>query len=235
MRLTLGLAVSGLTALAQSEVDTRANVVLPDGRRNLVVSNHSNKTITAFAYTATSQVRSGPEQHVEDFFHDSVMAGGQKPVPPGAQMTFPAGRASLGAVVSVLKVEFRAAVFDDGSAFGDPAWVARIRDRRGMAIQALDDELAILGDAAAKAAGGQITQEALVDRIHGRAAARVSGTSDQDIALLLGTMYGMSLNNFRFYEGKPLGDAIKGITTTIRRYRSQIAKGAGIGSNSLQQ
>jgi hypothetical protein len=226
--LALGLAVSALTALSQNEVDTQANVILPDGRRNLVVSNHTGKTVTAFAYTTTSRDRSGRELPAVDFFHDSAIAGGQKTVPPGAQMAFPAGPASAGGVIPVVKVEFHAAVFDDGSAFGDPLWVARIRDRRVMAIQALDDQLAILADAATKVAAGQITQEALADEIRGRMADRAKGVSDRDTSSLLGAMYGLSLNSFKNFGGKPSGDSIKGLTTVIRNLRAQIAKAAGL-------
>jgi len=38
--------------------------------------------------------------------------------------------------------------FDDGSSFGDPSWVARIRDRRLVMIETLDAEIEVLADPA---------------------------------------------------------------------------------------
>jgi len=56
----LGLGVCAWTAFAQSEVEAQANVILPDGRRNLVVSNRSSKTSRPSPTNSGRLLRIGP-------------------------------------------------------------------------------------------------------------------------------------------------------------------------------
>jgi hypothetical protein len=179
--LALGLVASEVYAFGQIQIDAQANVILPDGRRELVVSNHTTRTVTAWALQYTYRVGSGPER-VYDGFHDSALFGSQKPIGPGAHATAAVGPLSLDRPVSVRNVVFHAAVFADGSTFGDPVWVARIQRRRMSVMEALDAELATLIALAPRATGGAITREALVGQLRSEMIERRDRESDQDLS-----------------------------------------------------
>jgi len=213
-------------------VEAEANVILPDGRRNMVVSNHSTKTVTAWAFQYAYRAGSGPEKEF-DGFQDSVLVFSEKPIAPGAQGILPLGP---GAGVSVWNAELRAAVFDDGSAFGDPAWVSRIRDRRLVALDALDAQLSLLTSAAAKVAGAAVTRESLADQLQSEMAARRDRESDPDHRRLIEGMHATVMANLDYHAGKPLGEAIGSTISAIQGViRPRIAKAAGFRSGSPQK
>lgn len=215
-----------LSAFAQRDIETRADVTLPDGRRNLVISNHTGRAITALAYQSTVAAPRG--QAVDDFFYDSLLFRMEKSIGPHAELGIPAGPASRGGIIPVIKVEFRAALFDDGTAFGDPAWIARLRDRRVVAIEALDDQISVLEDARADAANGEITREALIGRIDSKLAERRRGLTDSGSLQVLGAMHNMGPLNLENNKAKPLADGLKATLKFMLSERNRIAAGAGI-------
>jgi hypothetical protein len=230
--LVFVMALSGRTAFGQAEVEARTNVILPDGRRNLVVANHSNKTITAFAYHVTFLVGSDPER-AWDEFQDNVLLPGERAVLPGEVLSMPAGIQFHSALEQkktiVSTADFRAAVFDDGSAFGDPAWVARIRDRRLLVIQMLDAQIAALRAASAKVAGGGVTIDALADQFRTDEAARMKGYSDRDRQQLVRMCYDSALTNLdKDIPDRPVAERLERVRRAIQISRDRIAKGAGI-------
>lgn len=225
--LAIVMAVSGRMAQGQAEVDARTNVILPDGCRNLVIANHSNKTITAFACHVTFRIGSGPE-HVWDEFQDNVLFPGERAIAPGEVRSMPAGPESRQTVIST--ADFRAAVFDDGSAFGDPAWVARIRDRRLLVIQMLDAQIAELMAASAKVSGGGVTIDAVADQLRADESARMKGYSNRDRQYMIQVYYDSALSNLdKVIPDRPTPERLERVRRVIQINRDRIAKGAGIG------
>jgi hypothetical protein len=230
--LALGLAASEVFAFGQIQIDAQANVILPDGRRNLVVFNHTTKTITAWACQYTSRVGLGPEV-VDDGFHDSVLFGNQKPIGPGAQATVAVGPLSLDEPVFVRSVVFHAAVFADGSTFGDPVWAARIQRRRMSAMEALDAELATLIALAPRATGGAITREALVGQLRSEMIERRDRESDQDLRGLIEALHSTVAANLAAVD-KPFGESIDRAKSEIRGRRARMANAAAPAGSSAQ-
>ena len=228
----LGLAVADLAVYAQDAVDAQANVIMPDGRRNLVVSNHSTKTVTAWAIRYRYRVAQFPEEEGEAFL-DSVLILMQKPIAPGAQTASPVGPIAIGQRVAVWGVELRAAVFDDGSAFGDPVWVSRIRDRRVIALEELDAQVSILNGAATKAAAGTITRDSLVEQLRTQLADQRDRETGQERKQVIEWMHLTVMSNLGNNVGRPLGEAIDRTKRALLvGIRPRIARAAGLNPNA---
>jgi hypothetical protein len=116
-----------------------------------VVSNHSNSAITAYALAIT--VYAG---NTLRHFYDARIVG-RPSIKPGAAFVEP--RRDI-----VVGVRVLAAVFADGTFFGDPKHVADLMERRRVKLTALAGAVSILCDAQAKGSDLQIVVGALENR-----------------------------------------------------------------------
>jgi len=116
----------GTLALAAGDTVTVSISAPAKGPLEVIVRNHGVGPVTAYAYTLKWAGGS------RDEFEDSSMALDRRPVfPNAAEVRRPAGAGANATVV------LRAALFADGSSFGDPAWVARMAARRRYALEAV--------------------------------------------------------------------------------------------------
>ena len=136
MKLLVGMYLTlCLTSSAQITTSITSN---SDGRLCVTITNHSKATLTAyFASWAAQDQRPG---HMAFQYHDSLI-GAYHPIPPG-------GTGILTA--ETIPPEIRAAVFDDGSTYGDPDWVRMILSRRGQWLAATEAALKDLETAIAR-------------------------------------------------------------------------------------
>jgi hypothetical protein len=139
--IALGACMAGYSihALAQSSprAVTAITTVLADGRTQLTLHNGSSLSLTAYA--VESQESNTGANHFVEFIEDSTLASRFAPVSPGSDYSIIVARPNDHPVVT-----FYAALFQDGSAFGDGAWIKRLENRRLYAAQALASALADL-------------------------------------------------------------------------------------------
>jgi hypothetical protein len=120
-----------------------------DGRTELTVTNRGEQPVTALVITLEHGPASQPHRGTLVDTRDSVLNSTDHPIVPGDTRTFAYG---AGPGVPVLpprpgwhsQLAFQAAIFADGSTFGDAGWAQRLIDARrsqykhlGLAIQAL--------------------------------------------------------------------------------------------------
>lgn len=123
--ILLSFCFGSLALAAAGTVTVSLNAPV-NGPAEIVVRNQGTSPVTAYAYTL--KWNGGSRDEVVD----SVLALNRRPVFPNAvEVRRPAG---LGPSATV---EFRAALFADGSSSGDPAWVARLLARRRYALEAV--------------------------------------------------------------------------------------------------
>ncbi len=110
---------------------------LSGGRVQLALTNGSQEPMTAFAVYIELTLPGVAAPHPHSIrIVDSVLNPRDQEVMPGDthRLTF-GGVVGPGGVVSPPKVTLEAAVFADGSTFGDPSWVQRIIADRKTAYQ----------------------------------------------------------------------------------------------------
>ena len=131
-KIVLSLALSVLSASAQ--LSTAVNE-LGDGRSQVTITSTSGVPLEAFVATWITPEPSGG--HTASTYNDALFHFGVNRVPPGAPTTFIVGSADT-------QIQVQAAIFQDGSTYGDPQWIEGLRKRRVYYLQALDaflDEL----------------------------------------------------------------------------------------------
>jgi len=103
----------------------------------------------------------------------------QPVIEPGGEWALPVGLPPApGQRVVVLRVDFRAAVFDDGSGFGDRRGSLGFGIADSSVIEALDAQVAFLKAASARVDGGGVTKTRLPvsSKAKGRRGSRSSRT-----------------------------------------------------------
>jgi hypothetical protein len=169
-----------------------------------VVHNHSSQPITAYVYEVSffSSGRKVTGEH----FRDSVMFKMEKAVmPDGEQASYEGGPG-----ITDVQLGLRAAVFADGTTFGDPVWVERILRRRQYALEEIDRGLAALARAqTANADLGVLAQEIESDRTRRLAAV----TSDLDQEMMIRRFSNWLLHNINI--GRAQGESS---VATIQRH-----------------
>ncbi len=127
---------------------------LPAGRVQLTITNNSQQPITAFAiYTVF-----GPQARSIRIVDSLINRGFDREVMPGDTQRFVfGGVVRLGVAVPPQKITLEAAVFADGSTFGDPQWIQAITRNRKTVYQNYATALRELQSArASKQTRGQI-------------------------------------------------------------------------------
>jgi hypothetical protein len=122
--------------MAYGQVPDEVAIVLvnqADGSTSMVLHNNSSHTVTAVIFTADLYQKIGSRMGVAGTWRclDS-RANSWRALPPGDSRQIGGGRPG-----TVPVAQLRAALFDDGTAFGDPVWSQRILQRRGALAQVL--------------------------------------------------------------------------------------------------
>ena len=124
---------------AQSPPVIATTATQPDGKVILTIRNHGASPLTAYFFKRFGWgvlPDGGKGVRVTEIgYKDAALESATRPIPPNGQInsTFLNG-----------EVQFLAALWADGTSYGDPQWVSRLRDRRGLAQQHLDNAIAIL-------------------------------------------------------------------------------------------
>jgi hypothetical protein len=148
-RIVLSLALSVLSASAQ--LSTAVNE-LGDGRSQVTITSTSGVPLEAFVATWITPEPSGGHRTALTY-NDALFQFGVKRVPPGVPIPFIVGGADT-------QIQVQAAIFQDGSTYGDPQWIEGLRKRRVYYLQALDAFLAEL-----RAASPTTSQVGLVQQL----------------------------------------------------------------------
>jgi hypothetical protein len=183
--LTVCLVV---TALAQSAGQplTTAVTVLADGRTQLTIHNSSGVWMTAYATETTDS----EHKRSATWFQDSMLAGGVTTTAPGSDFNIIVAQPNEHPLVT-----FHAALFQDGSTFGDSDWVQRLQNRRLYAAQAFALALADLSALAPSATSPADLAQRLKDQGQARVSALPAASTTaqaidkNDRVLMLTTRY----------------------------------------------
>lgn len=164
----VGMCLAGYlvaTAVGQSGAQPVTAIVstLPDGRMQLTIHNISSVAITAYAVQATEAISRG--QRGTTWLPDSTLARNIAPISAGKDYTMIVAQPG-----EHPDVAFRGALFQDGSSFGDAAWVQRLKNRRTYSQQALTAALCDLNALAPLAT----TPADLASRLNSQKQARIS-------------------------------------------------------------
>jgi hypothetical protein len=126
---------------AQSPPMETTTATQADGSVILTIQNHAASTLTAYFYKHTGWGRypHAPENQVLEMgYKDAAIDGPTNPIPPNQKiiLRFDNGE------VAVL-----AALWSDGSSYGDPEWISRFQQRRIIAQQHIDAATYVLQNA----------------------------------------------------------------------------------------
>jgi hypothetical protein len=103
------------------------------GPAEVGIRNQSKVALTAYAYTV-SFAANGKAGHLDEI-QDTAILFSAPPIGPNAEVI---RRTGGGSGITNISVQFRAAVFADGTSFGDAATVKEIRQQRRSALKDLD-------------------------------------------------------------------------------------------------
>ena len=134
---------SGRLACAAEPLAVATTTTDSSGRVTLVVQNFGTSALTACVYIAaihTTSARTGPATIEEHGLRDAAVNFFENPIMPNQSGTF-----SISGFNG--QVSFLAALWADGTSFGDPMWIAKISTRRKLALKHIDLLLSIVEDA----------------------------------------------------------------------------------------
>jgi hypothetical protein len=160
---------------------------LDDNRAQGALHNWANSAVTAYAYT-TSSVAHPTIMPASITQHDTAIEPGVGRIFPGQDLTVMLGRFLP---PDTPNATFRAALFQDGSAYGDPVWVTSLRNRRTYYAQSLATAASDLSALAQKAPDPQSLFAQLKQQMQARMAAvptvmsQISDLSDRALVLQL--------------------------------------------------
>ena len=162
LTLSVLVAVSGTLYFAGGSTHSKITATpefLPDGHVRLHIENRSRKAITALAAVGTrTPIRPGRHETSVRYFDSVLDPLLEKDLLPGQTYAFTFFGPNPPPETMRRKVTLKAALFGDGSVWGEPEWVQRLLLRRTTAETHINNGLQIL--ATARASG--ITREAIV-------------------------------------------------------------------------
>jgi hypothetical protein len=151
-----------------------------NGRLQLTLTNHAKAPITAYVYTTTFQA-AGARAVEGEFFRDSAFQAAERPIQPNQQVI----RLVDAAGQTNVQCQFRAALFADGTAFGDASWAQRILLQRAYTAQALQW---VRSDLTA-ASGLSRPASALLSALNSSRSANARGVADRDQSMAIARIY----------------------------------------------
>lgn len=153
MRKSLGIALVAMAlcllicppARPQTGAVTSAVNRLPDGHVNLVVANTYHAPITAMVLVVQGARIGGPGHFVTTRYLDTLLNPWRdKALEPGESRTFGFGGSHPGPSVFTYNPQLTAAVFEDGTSFGDPQVVNDIIQARKIFFEELGKAITLL-------------------------------------------------------------------------------------------
>ncbi|HWB83937.1 MAG TPA: hypothetical protein VG675_07335 [Bryobacteraceae bacterium] len=139
----------------------------------LTVKNDSSSAMTALAYTISQS--DSPHHWARTVFRDAIVTSVEKVIPPGAERTFmEPGHEGPGTPI----LELKAAVFEDGTTFGDPQWIQVLLQRRVDFLRGLNSGLTDLQNAA----GHNMSRDAILRELAASRDATVAAISFVPVA-----------------------------------------------------
>lgn len=127
--ISLAVALFVPILRAQSANISLTTATDPDGSVIVTVANHAAVALTAVLVEEKLPGGRSPK------YEDAALPGSFKPILPMQQST---ERAPIGT-----RAFLEAAIWADGSTYGDPMWVQRIRDHRAAYMKSLNQVLAV--------------------------------------------------------------------------------------------
>jgi hypothetical protein len=166
-----------------------ATTLNANGTISLTVTNQYYSPLVAYAYSESFV--EGKHGISGEQFRDSALTP-VKPVPPGQQVSMSCG----GSNATDRECTFRAALFADGSIYGDPIWGQRIMSRRKYAALVLGDEIQDLLAVAQPASTDEVISILTASRDR-----HIANAGDQDLILLTRLYYGNGVHFLKVNSG----------------------------------
>jgi len=167
-----------------------ATTLNANGTISLTITNQYYSPLVAYAYSESFV--EGKHGISGEQFTDSALTL-VKPVPPGQQVSMSCGG---GSNATDRECTFRAALFADGSIYGDPIWGQRILSRRKYAVSVLGDEIQDLLAVAQPASTDEVIAILTASRDR-----HIAGAGDQDLILLTRLYYGNGVHFIKVNSG----------------------------------
>jgi len=195
---------------------TTKTTELGGGAIQLTIQNNSDRAMTAYAYSFI--LASGRKEIRGERFYDSALFFGQQAIAPHRTAVEQEG----GPNITNVQFTFRAAVFSDGSSFGDAAWAQRIIVRRQLAAQAIDR----LQSAVAQS--GTDTP-ALIVQLNVDLSTRMATTSDRDQQEIERRFTGIIIENLDQLSasGKDYAATRQATLAAMQRAKDRLAAASG--------
>jgi len=132
------LLFSATGIFAQEDVRVASTVTeLEGGLFEIVVVNEASEAMTAFMVVVEGLGSSPGRNPIRVHYCDSVRYSHRdRPILRGGSW-----KLTRGAIAPRTEVSLKAAIFENGSSFGDPLWVERILDMRRLSMEAIDTSL----------------------------------------------------------------------------------------------
>ncbi len=204
--LLLTGACLALTAGAQSAPPAVATVgIVGDDKSVLTIQNNASVALTAYYWEVKNP---GPERlSGESYYNDAAVIGASRSVPiPPHQQTAPTNFP----VVTMHLTAF-AAIWADGSSFGDPGLVARIRDRNRVYRQHLTTAGELVRQSLASGAPIDATIEAV------QAAKESISVEHREDLHTVNELYDAVLNGLRTLTDNPHSRVLRVLTDLEQR------------------
>lgn len=167
MRNLIAVLILGTVGPLYGQVEFTTSAT-NDGRTVISYKNSSTAGLTAFVagwlVGQPDSSHSAPSLTCRDVFIEDNL----QTISPGASHSLYVGGKGL----TVSQAQILAAVFEDGSSFGDPAWVRLIQMRRGYYLGALDAGLSDLK----AAAGIGVSREVFIQQLTSSQEAQIEAT-----------------------------------------------------------
>lgn len=160
---------------------------LPDGRTLFSVQNRSSQPITALALQALRTLlppKKGSDKSVR-YFDSFVNMGPDSSIMPYQSHTFIIFGKSPSSSEASRDVELKAAIFANGTSFGDPAWVGKLRDRRKF----FSEYLADVSETLRSALQNKVSTNELVGNLQHEEAARMRDAGSLDEKIIVNGVY----------------------------------------------
>ena len=184
--LVMFVVFCGSVLNAQSSATVGYSIVPEsNGRVRLIVKNQYSKPVTALLAVGKRQMINGSGADSSLRFFDCVINNHYQEVAPGAAYTFTFFGPRPAPDQVHAEVQLKAALFADGSAWGDPQWVAKLQHRREVNLAYLHAALALLN--AGQQEGADRT--AIVKEIRSEESAKLAAVHDFDEQRLIRVIY----------------------------------------------
>lgn len=122
-----------------------------DGSVDLAVTDHSRRIVTAWViFVDFVPLLQGTPRATQTIYTDNVINPFDRPLMPNDTRTVNVGGTEPGSTKTKVEVGFEAALFDDGSAFGDPSWSNRLVQQRKYLYVHIQEAIELLDGAKPK-------------------------------------------------------------------------------------